>query len=250
MEMKGNKATLTIKGTRPDDAGSYRCVATNQVGTVQSEVDVNLRKLTGAPMFEEKPKNTEAKEGEKVTLVVRVSGVPEVTWYKDGKPLKMSDHLTVECLDKDKGTYGLQFNDVKCSDSGRYKCVANNLGGESFCSVSLLVKETISTPEFGEVSPAVDIKEGEDLVIEIPVSGKPLAKVTWCKDNVQLYSSARCKIQKVGDVYKLTIRQVTGQDSGVYKAVANSSAGSATKEIHVTIAGRITLFKFSILSLR
>lgn len=245
MEMKADKATLSIKATRPDDAGSYRCVATNQVGTVQSEVDVNLRKRTGAPKFEEKPKNTEAKEGEKVTLVVRVSGEPELTWYKDGKFLKMSDRITVECLDKDKGTYGLQFDDVKCSDSGRYKCVANNTGGESFCSASLMVKETISSPEFGEVSPAVDIKEGEDLGIEIPVSGKPLAKVTWYKDNVQLYSTARCKIQKVGDVYKLTIRQATGQDSGVYKAVAKSSAGSATKEIHVTITGSVTFFKLA-----
>lgn len=245
IEMKGDKACLTIKGAGAEDVGGYRCVAINQVGTAQSVADVNIRRPTVAPKFEERLKNTDIREGERVTLVIKVSGSPDLTWYKDGKILSINDRFTVECLDKEKGNYALHIDDVKCSDSGRYKCVAKNPAGETFCSASLLVNEKLFGPEFGELTPTLNVNEGDDLILEIPLSGKPLPKVTWYKDNVLLRSYARCKIQKVGDICKLTVKQGTSQDSGVYKVVAKSSAGSATKEVHVNVTGWISFYSLN-----
>lgn len=237
MEQKGDKFTLTIKPARPDDAGTYRCVATGPGGKTESLVNVTVRKPLAPPKFEDKLKNTDAKEGDRVQLTIRISGEPSFTWYKDGKLLPMGDRFSVECLNPEKGTYALCIDNVKLTDAGRYKCVAKNPAGECFCSTSLQVKEKLTTPTFGEVTLNMSVNEGENVRIEIPLTAKPPAKVTWYKDNVQLYSHARCKMQKDGDVYTLVIKETTPQDAGKYKVVAKNSAGSAMEEINVTITG-------------
>ena len=237
IDQKGDQTTLCIKPARPDDAGKYRCVATGPGGTVESETVVTIRKPLAAPKFDDKLKNTEGKEGDTVQLVIRISGESTLTWYKDGKLLPMGDRFSVQCLNPEKGTYALCIDHAKLTDSGRFKCVAKNLAGECFCSTNLQIKEKHSTPEFGEVTLNLNVDEGEDMMIEVPLTAKPAPKVTWYKDNVQVYSYARCKMQKVGDVYTLVIKQATTQDAGTYKILAKNSAGSATREINVQITG-------------
>lgn len=244
IEQKGDKFTLTIKPARPDDAGTYRCVATGPSGKTESVANVIVRKPLAPPKFEDKLKNTNAKEGDRVQLTIRISGEPTFTWYKDGKLLPMGDRFSVECLNPQKGIYALCIDNVNLTDTGRYKCVAKNPAGECFCSTSLQVKEKLITPAFGKVTLNIDINEGEDMRIEIPLTAKPLAKVTWYKDNVQLYNHARCKMQKEGDVYTLVIKETTPQDAGTYKVVAKNTAGSAVKEINVTVTGEFRYFTF------
>lgn len=238
IDQKDDQFTLTIKQCRPDDAGTYRCVATGPGGKTESVTDVIVRKPIVPPRFEDKLKGTDAKEGDTVKLLIRVSGKPTLTWYKDGKLLTVSDRFSVECVNQEKGTYALRIESVKLSDSGRYKCVAKNPAGECFCSTNVQVKEKFISPVFGNVTLNLNINEGEDMLIEVPLTAKPTPKVTWYKDNVQLYDYARCKTQKQGDIYALNVKKTILQDAGTYKIVAKNSAGSATKEINVTIASK------------
>ena len=243
IDQKGDQFTLVIKPARADDAGTYRCVVTGPGGTAESVADVVVRKPLAPPKFDDKLKNTDATEGDRVQLVVRISGEPTLTWYKDGKLIPIGDRFAVDCLNPAKGIYALCINNVNLSDSGRYKCVAKNPAGECFCSTSLQVKEKLASPVFGEVTLNLDINEGDDMLIEIPLTAKPAPKVSWYKDNVQLYNYTRCKIQKDGDICTLNIKEMTPPDAGTYKVVARNSAGSATKEINVTVSG--TLLKMS-----
>uniref|UniRef100_A0A672JP42 Ig-like domain-containing protein n=1 Tax=Salarias fasciatus TaxID=181472 RepID=A0A672JP42_SALFA len=66
--------------------------------------------------------------GETLTLECRASGVPtpQLSWLKDGVPLKGSDTR-------------LQLPDVAPSDAGLYSCVASNQAGSSTKSFNLTV---------------------------------------------------------------------------------------------------------------
>ena len=237
IDQKGDQFTLIMKPARDDDAGTYRCLVTGPGGTAESVADVLVRKPLAPPKFIDKLKNTDAKEGDRVQLVIRISGEPTLTWYKDGKLLPIGDRFSVECPNPAKGIYALCIDNVNLADSGRYKCVAKNPAGECFCSTSLQVKEKLTSPVFGEVTLNLNVNEGDDMLIEIPLTAKPAPKVTWYKDSVQLYNYARCKMQNDGDLCTLYIKQMSPQDAGTYKVIAKNSAGSGTKEINVTVSG-------------
>lgn len=124
--------SLIIDETTLDDAGTYKCVASNEAGkaTCRGELDVN-EKLT-APEFTDELSEApiKFKEGDEVSLEVTIRGkpAPDVQWYKDELNVRKSSNITT-LVKGDK--YTLLIYSAKPADSGVYKCEAKSKMGSA-----------------------------------------------------------------------------------------------------------------------
>ena len=175
-------------------------------------------------------------EGDEAVFTARVSGEPDVAWYHDDKPLEDDVRIAVE---SEGDVCRLCIKDARPEDAGRYKCVAKNSAGESSCTVSLRVKETVTPPEFVPVSETrYEIDEGSEVSFTTKVKGRPEPKITWFKDDVRLRGDARLNTTRNGDEYVLTISRATALDSGMYKCSGSNPAGSASVEFELVVNGK------------
>ena len=122
--------SLLIEETTLNDAGAYKCVASNAVGRATSRAELEVSEKHTAPEFvgelDEAP--ISAKEGEEISLEVTIRGKPspDVQWYKDELNVRKSSYLNVLV----KGNkHSLVIYSVKPTDAGVYKCAAKSKMG-------------------------------------------------------------------------------------------------------------------------
>ena len=196
---------------------------------------LSLQKTVRKPIFTERPKHTDVREGNDAVFSVRVSDEPDVAWYHDDKLLE--DDVRVG-LESEGDVFRLCIKDSKPEDAGRYKCVAKNSAGESSCTVSLRVKETVIPPEFEPLSETrYEVNEGDDVMLTAKVKGRPDPKITWFKDDVRLREDARLKTTNNETEHALAINRTTPLDSGMYKCTGSSPAGSASVVFELIVNG-------------
>ena len=241
-EREGQYCVLTIKDCKPQDSGVYMCVAYNDFGSVGTSAELTVESVLSEPVFEEKLKNIECTEGKEATFTVKLNSIssPKVTWYKDNKDLAGSGRHMLTSIMED-GIYSLVIRNCEPSDSGRYSCIAKNDAGESKCSGRLEIKQSLTLPVFesGDHDEPVEIEEGGKLQLLVNVKNKPYPKVKWYKDGRLLLTGARIYIRSTGGEYSLEVPRVTAKDAGLYKCVATSPGGTASKVFNVTIAGMV-----------
>lgn len=74
----------------------------------------------------------------------------------------------------------------------------------------------------------VYVKAGSDLTFEIPLSGRPLPKVTLSKNNVAIKASKRLTADVTPDSVVISLIESIAKDAGKYEITA-SNAGGTTK---------------------
>lgn len=129
-DKEANKFSLVIGDVKRDDAGMYKCVASNEAGKTTIRADLSVKERMFAPEFSEVQAEAPVTvtEGDEVTLSVTINGKPkpDVKWYKDGKPLRESNRLDIKARG-DK--YSVVILGIKAEDSGVYKCEAKSKMG-------------------------------------------------------------------------------------------------------------------------
>lgn len=113
----------TITNIQPEDAGKYRCIATNEAGE-----DVQLFEITSVdvPPTIDPMDDIIANEGNRVELTCSVTGTPKPTveWYYLGS------YYLGQTVSKDdqsnKITAKIVFETMKVQNSGKYTCIARN----------------------------------------------------------------------------------------------------------------------------
>lgn len=231
---------LTISDTVYDDEGEYKCVATNELGSASCSAELLVNEAVVMPEFKEKMKHIEVIEGDTARFDVRVVGNPKpvTEWSKGGKAITDGVRFkTVQSEDSD--LHSLFIENVSLDDFGSYKCVASNEAGRMQCSARLDVKERQIAPEFSHEygdSP-IEVNEGDELKINVTIQGNPRPDVEWYKDDKPFKRTSRANISARGNKFGITIFTVVPEDSGVYKCVAKSAAGTTTKTFQVNIEG-------------
>lgn len=248
---------LTISDTVADDEGEYKCVATNELGTASCSAELLVNEAIVMPEFKEKMKHTEVFEGDTARFDVQVLGNPKpvTVWSKGGKAINDGGRFKIVQSDDDD-VHSLLIENVSMDDFGSYKCVASNEAGRMQCSARLEVKEKQIAPEFSDEygdSP-IEINEGDELKINVTIQGNPRPDVEWYKDDRPLKRTSRVNISARGNKFGITIFTVVPEDSGIYKCVATSAAGTKTKTFQVNIEGKksyvcLVLTRFSMCSL-
>lgn len=235
--------TLKIKNVKPEHSGKYKCVARNNAGSAETATEVKIRKEVVRPEMKERLRNKDVREGETAKLEVRVTGEPELTWTKDGQVIKSEGRFVITDTPTSNNSYTLVINDCKPQDSGRYKCVAKNSEGQVFCSSTVTVLEKQMPPEFldGAEHSSLDFEEGDELRLEVSVSGKPEPRVKWFKDNMAVMQMSRVRLEQKSGKHTLSVPSLKSSDCGVYKCVASSNAGSVSKIYNVGMKGKSKL---------
>ena len=221
-----DRSSLLIKSAVLDDGGKYSCEVSNEFGVAGSSCTVNVEEAVEAPSFISKLQVVQISEGKNAEFQVKVKGLPRPTiaWYKDDKKIESRDRYSI--VEGESNVGRLIIEKCKISDKGRVKCVAKNTAGEKSCWADLLIQQKIGPPRIdviGELEREVD---GDDIVLEAEVTGKPRAKAEWSKNGKPLvWNTRKCELKATGDRYQLRIIRATDKEIGEYKLLATSSAG-------------------------
>ena len=91
------------------------------------------------PEFTIRPKNRSILEGMQARFTCGIDGTPgtEVAWYKDGQVMSLGKRVEIKNV---VSMSTLTIKDAELNDSGIYKAVATNDGGEVFIEAELIVE--------------------------------------------------------------------------------------------------------------
>ncbi|XP_072324948.1 obscurin-like protein 1 isoform X4 [Scyliorhinus torazame] len=156
---------------------------------------------------------------------------PEIIWRKDGRLIAPGRrHLLYE--DRE-GYFILKVLYCKQQDNGLYACAASNAAGQTLSSVLLNVKEPHI--KFKSQLQDIEVNEREQAVLECEVPGDSIPAV-WYLEDRKLHSSAKYIIEQQGSLRRLTIRDITMDDDGIYLCEMNDGGRSIAE---VAVKGKI-----------
>lgn len=236
---EGDVATLVFSKVELDDEGDYECVAENECGSASCSAELLVNEADSKPEFSETMKDIEVALDNEGRFDVQVSGVPKPTveWFKGTE--KIENERKFIFIHEEEDVFSLVIDQVSTEDVATYTCKATNDLGEVSCKAELRLWEPMIAPEFvddGESGP-INAEEGGDVELVAIVKGKPTPDVEWYKDEKPLRKTSRFDIRTRGDKFSFVILNVTPDDSGLYKCLAKSKGGSATKTFEVNIEG-------------
>lgn len=243
----GQTITLLLRDVSMSDRGSYKCVVTNDLGSVSSSADMLVEKRKFEPEIISRPKDVKGLENTEARFDIKLNGypTPSVEWYHDSEKVKDGDKYKIS-ESKENQVYSLEIRDLQKPDSGIYKCVASNEVGKIDCRAKLEVKEKQFAPEFDDkdTTRVIELEEGEELDERVTIRGNPKPEVSWYKNGKHLRETSRIQLKPIGNNYNINIRRAITDDSGTYKCVGTNDLGTTTKIFDVKVTGTWKLSMF------
>lgn len=184
------------------------------------------------------PEEVEVLEGDSTRLECHVSPGSEVSWLKDDEPLEEEeDRVTFE---NEGDVYAVVISPVEVDDEAEYKCVAQNEFGKVTCQTELIVEEGVTMPLIKEPLKNMEANAGDVVRFDVRIAGDPEPMVEWFKDGKQLEDEGRVVIiDDVDDndkeLFSLVIEDCQIVDSGNYKVVAMSEAGTVNCQCDLVV---------------
>ncbi|XP_046962544.1 obscurin isoform X5 [Vanessa cardui] len=219
----GKKVSLEINSLELPDAGVYSVKLVNPLGEDSTEGKINVRKVFQPPRFTQKFTDLQQLPTFDAKFPARVIGLPtpEITWYKNGSPLKASDKYSIK---RDGDACCLYVRDITQEDAGQYKCVAKNKEGEDSCEAVLEVvdkigrKQKVEPPSFLKKIGDAEVIRGLSAKFTACATGTPDPEVEWFRNDVKLFPSERIRIeQETTGLLRLTISGVVPEDVATYR---------------------------------
>ncbi|XP_052285983.1 basement membrane-specific heparan sulfate proteoglycan core protein-like isoform X3 [Dreissena polymorpha] len=172
----GPRYSMTIRNVKLEDAGRYRCTATNRHGNTRREVE--LRVIGGQTPLQVRIDQTrvEVEEGQSARLVCTVISSPPgemyiLSWSKQGglMPTKAIDQNGV-----------LVIPNVQRSDAGNYVCMGSNMNDMDEATAVIIVTEDTGQSPVARIEPRFQyVDEGAPVKFECIVTGSPTPQVEW-----------------------------------------------------------------------
>ncbi|XP_053721724.1 obscurin isoform X1 [Synchiropus splendidus] len=217
IRQKGVVLSLTIACLEKSDQDVYTC----DVGTMQSRAQLTVRGQK--VLILDELEDVECLEGDTVTFRCRIcpSDYTGVKWYLDETLLYTNQLNEIQMVAG--GYHTLMFRQLARKDTGTISFAA----GDKRSYASLLVRER--RPTICKPLEDCEAIEGGGLVLSCETS-KP-CHILWYKDGCLMWHSSRYFASRSGCEARLTIREVSSGDAGVYEC----SAGSVTTRAVVTV---------------
>ncbi|XP_031762630.1 basement membrane-specific heparan sulfate proteoglycan core protein isoform X7 [Xenopus tropicalis] len=223
---------LHIDQASASDSGTYRCVASNKVGSSEAFAQVTVSgggAETGRPTASIIPRGpVRVKVGSPIYLECMGQGDPRpvVSWRRTGDRQNLKPQQLVP-LDSHAV---LQILSARPEDSGSYTCTAQNPSGSTQVQVEVHVEGRVITPGVPKVTaeqPLHVVVAGDRASLSCTAVGNPAPKITWSK----LRAPLPWQHEIVNDT--LIIPKAALQDSGQY--ICNASNAEGYSEVFVTL---------------
>ncbi|XP_060875327.1 obscurin isoform X5 [Metopolophium dirhodum] len=260
----GDNFKLIIKEAKTKLAGTYKCRATNEIGTYDSEATLTVM---SQPTFKKGLRDMEVTEGGMLKLQVTCYGspIPEIKWFKDGKEVRSDAHIKISKDKKRVENFSLTVNLVKVEDGGEYEVRATNEMGTAITKsiVNILAKHSTDFKDDDNESAKSkneDIEENVDKKEKVPpkiisgmdddetyesltkvfnvkARGAPKPKVQWFKDGDELSNTRNIQIKDSDEdeSFKLTIQDLRVADSGSYCCKLTNEVGEDVQSAKLNV---------------
>ena len=83
------------------------------------------------------------------------------------------------------------------------------------------------------------LKANHSLVLLVNIQATPTATVKWFHGDIELTKSRNVTIETEENFSRLSIKGLTGKQTGIYRIVAENTVGKAYEEFTVTVKGRL-----------
>ncbi|XP_068172869.1 neural cell adhesion molecule 1b isoform X3 [Antennarius striatus] len=231
-----SSSILTLYRAGNENAGTYKCIATNGDQQAESTIKVKIfQKIT----FTNAPSPQEFTEGDNADIICDVisSPPPTVLWKYKGVKIQMEKDVRFKVL----GNNHLQIRGIKKTDEGSYTCEGRLMArGEIDLRVIKVVVNVLPTIRVwqSEVNATADV--GQPAMLTCAVDGYPEPMVTWTRNEVVLEGGEKYNFNEDGS--EITIMDVSKLDEGDYTCIAKNKAGESEQELslRVYVKPRIT----------
>uniref|UniRef100_A0A8C4YLG6 Titin n=1 Tax=Gopherus evgoodei TaxID=1825980 RepID=A0A8C4YLG6_9SAUR len=130
-----------------------------------------------------------------------------------------------------------------------FRVIAVNEKGRSdprSLAVPVVAKDLVIEPDVRPAFHSYSIQVGQDLKVEIPISGRPKPTVTWTKDGQPLKQTTRVNVNDLPNLTVLNIKETHKEDSGMYGiTVANVIGQNIEYEFRVSAENIVGVGKAS-----
>ncbi|KAJ8390911.1 hypothetical protein AAFF_G00098310 [Aldrovandia affinis] len=228
---EGKRAEIIIDDCDIADSGEYAIVCTQDsdaqeyVSSSNLNVDERFATVTSGLSDVQCPTGSPSE----LCVVLNDEKVDGV-WLKDGKEVDMS---TVQVV-KQGAVHKLIFSKVGAEHEGKYTFRAK--GAESEAVLAIADPPTIDANvlELLAAHP-ITVKAGQTATIKIPFKGKPIPKVTWYKDGIEITDDDRTTVERDGDSTTLVLHKCVREDSGALMLRLKSDCGTAIANLHLNV---------------
>uniref|UniRef100_H3D4F8 Heparan sulfate proteoglycan 2 n=1 Tax=Tetraodon nigroviridis TaxID=99883 RepID=H3D4F8_TETNG len=217
-------SVITIVNVRPENHGSYRCVASNPFGITHTVVSVIVKDSPVAVVTPAGP--VRVRLGQPINLECQASGEPRpsVSWHRLDSNRKTL--LTSPVPMETNAVMQVKILAARPEDSGTYVCTARSGDSSTETKVEVIVegKPTASVPE-----PQMVVVEGRTATLRCHAHGFPAPVITWSK----LRSPLPWRHKVVNS--SLVLPSVGRQDSGEYICRASNRMGASQATIKLDV---------------
>ncbi|XP_041930380.1 immunoglobulin superfamily DCC subclass member 4 isoform X1 [Alosa sapidissima] len=225
---------LQILSVTDEDAGSYRCVASNAARKRYSQESTLTVTPAGQSSLSTKvelvarPQNSTVILGHPAVMECMAQGHPKplVSWSRlDGKPIA-TDVVVLET--------NLVIPDTRRHHAGVYVCRANKPMTREFVSAPAELR-VLSPPVILQPPETVSLSRGNTARFVCNSSGDPPPALQWLRNGQPVQPNGRVKAQSPG---VLLINQLGPDDAGYYQCLAANSLGTACATAKLSVIVR------------
>ena len=219
---------LIINKVTGEDVGTYKAVLHNDLGETSTEAKLVL---AGSPQFKEPISDVKTGVDEPYKITAKVTGSPELTWYKDGVPIK--EDSRVKCVKKDAETFELVFQKTATDDNGNWAVIARNPHGEMSQFFTFAAQ---MLPKFESKLADVEANESKQAVLKCKIKCEPRPEVKWFKNGQEITKDPRVKVyvDPTGNDC-LTINSASRGMAGEFEIKATNEMGTASCKCNLKV---------------
>ncbi|XP_050953192.1 basement membrane-specific heparan sulfate proteoglycan core protein isoform X13 [Labeo rohita] len=209
---------LQINLAKESDAGTYKCVASNNVGKSEALARVSVR----SPLSVKVSPQVEVKAlGSAVEFTCAAKGGSqiEIEWLKEGGVLPPNHHIKDGVL---------RIENLEQSNEGIYTCRATSLFGQAQDSGKLTI-QALPKVMINVRTSVQTVMVGNSVEFECHAIGDPEPTVRWSKVGGSLPDHVEIR----GNI--LRINHVVESDSGQYRCTATNNVGSEYNQVVLNI---------------
>ncbi|XP_078263979.1 vascular cell adhesion protein 1b [Rhinoraja longicauda] len=215
-----DRAILHLSPALLGDMGTYRCEASNKLGTIARQVELQVQGSPRDTTLSITP--SPVKEGDRVTFSCTTHSNPPAQLVLSRQSSSGWSELVSE-----NGTWTIRA--VQPADAGLYQCEATNALGSQSNSTKLQVQGSPRDTTLS-ITPS-PVKEGDRVTFSCTTHSNPPAQLVLSRQSSSGWS------ELVSENGTWTIRAVQPADAGLYQCEATNALGSQSNSTKLQVQG-------------